>query len=41
MKELEELFVDYTKLIKYNVPLKKCRNSDDLDGVIENLNGVS
>lgn len=39
MKELEQLFVDYTKPIKYRTPLKECRNSDDWDAVRENLNG--
>jgi hypothetical protein len=38
IKELEQLFVDYTKPIKYKTPLKECRNSDDWDEVRENLN---
>lgn len=37
IKELEQLFVDYTKPIKYKTPLKECRNSDDWDTVRENL----
>jgi hypothetical protein len=37
IKELEQLFVDYTKPIKYKTPLKECRNSDDWDEVRENL----
>ncbi|WP_438968635.1 hypothetical protein [Nonlabens sp.] len=37
IKELEQLFVDYTKPIKYKTPLKECRNSDDWDAVRENL----
>ena len=36
--ELEQLFVDYTKPIKYKTPLKECRNADDWDAVRENLN---
>lgn len=39
IKELEQLFVDYTKPIKYKTRLKECRNSDDWDAVRENLNG--
>jgi hypothetical protein len=39
MKKLEQLFVDYTKPIKYKTPLKECRNSDDWDAVRDNLNG--
>lgn len=38
MTELEQLFVDYTKPIKYNVPLKECRNNDDWDVVRDDLN---
>jgi hypothetical protein len=37
IKELEQLFADYTKPIKYKTPLKECRNSDDWDEVRENL----
>ncbi len=36
--ELEQLFVDFTKPIKYKVRLKECRNNDDWDVVRENLN---
>ena len=39
IQELEQLFVDYTKPIKYNLPLKECRNNDDWDNVRERLNG--
>ena len=35
--ELEQLFVDFTKPIKYKTPLKECRNNDDWDVVRENL----
>jgi len=38
IKELEQLFVDFTKPIKYITPLKECRNSDDWDVIRENLN---
>jgi len=37
IKELEALFVDYTKPIKYKVALKACRNTDDWDTVRERL----
>ena len=37
MKDLEQLFVDYTKPIKYHTPLKECRNNDNWDEVRENL----
>lgn len=37
IKELQQLFVDFTKPIKYNTPLKECRNSDDWDRVREYL----
>lgn len=37
IKELEQLFLDFTKPIKYKTPLKECRNSDDWDAVRENL----
>ena len=36
--DLERLFVDYTKPIKYHTPLKECRNNDDWDEVRDNLN---
>ncbi|MFD2822220.1 hypothetical protein ACFS5M_00970 [Lacinutrix iliipiscaria] len=36
--ELEQLFVDFTKPIKYKTPLKECRNADDWDAVREKLN---
>lgn len=39
IKELEQLFVDFTKPIKYKTPLKECRNNDDWDAVRDNLNG--
>jgi len=38
IKELEQLFVDFTKPIKYKVTLKTCRNSDDWDTVRDYLN---
>jgi hypothetical protein len=38
IKELEQLFVDFTKPIKYRIPLKECRNTDDWDTVRDNLN---
>lgn len=38
MTELEQLFKDYTKPIKYFVELKECRNNDDWETVRENLN---
>ena len=38
MLELQQLFVDFTKPIKYKVPIKECRNSDDWDSVNEHLN---
>ena len=31
MTELQQLFVDFTKPIKYKTPLKECRNNDDWD----------
>lgn len=37
MEELQQLFVDYTKPIKYNTALKECRNTDDWDRIRENL----
>lgn len=37
ISELQQLFVDYTKPIKYKTPLKECRNNDDWDSVRENL----
>lgn len=37
MSELQQLFVDFTKPIKYSTPLKECRNSDDWDKVHEHL----
>ena len=39
IQELEQLFVDFTKPIKYRTPLKECRNADDWDAVRDNLNG--
>jgi len=38
IKELEQLFVDFTKPIKYKIPIKECRNSDDWDIVRDHLN---
>ena len=38
MLELEQLFVDYTKPIKYLTPLMECRNSDNWDSLNEHLN---
>ncbi len=37
MNELQQLFVDYTKPIKYRTPLKECRQNDDWDLVREHL----
>ena len=37
MKDLQQLFVDYTKPIKYTTDLKDCRNNDDWDAVRQNL----
>lgn len=37
IQELQQLFVDFTKPIKYHTPLKECRNSDDWDRVREQL----
>ncbi|WP_299684568.1 hypothetical protein [uncultured Dokdonia sp.] len=37
IKELEKLFVDFTKPIKYQTALKECRGSDDWDEVREHL----
>ncbi len=38
MEDLQRLFKDYTKPIKYHTPLKECRENDDWDIVKENLN---
>ena len=38
MQELQTLFKDYTKPIKYVTPLKECRANDDWDVVREKLN---
>ncbi len=38
MKNLERLFMDYTKPIKYHTPIKECRNNDDWDVVRNHLN---
>ncbi len=35
--DLEQLFVDFTKPIKYNTSLQVCRNKDDWDSVHEKL----
>lgn len=37
MSELQQLFADYTKPIKYKTALKECRNGDDWDKVREHL----
>lgn len=37
MAELQQLFVDFTKPIKYKTPLEECRNNDDWDSVREHL----
>ena len=39
MQDLEVLFKDYTKPIKYHTPLKECRANDDWDLVRDKLNG--
>ncbi|WAC03718.1 hypothetical protein N7U66_09980 [Lacinutrix neustonica] len=39
IEELEQLFVDFTKPIKYRTPIEECRNNDDWDVVREYLNG--
>lgn len=36
-KELQQLFMDYTKPIKYVVPLKECRNNDDWETIKDDL----
>jgi hypothetical protein len=36
--DLERLFVDYTKTLKYNKTLADCRNNDDWDTIKESLN---
>ncbi len=36
-KELQQLFIDYTKPIKYVVPLKECRNNDDWETIKDDL----
>lgn len=38
IKELEQLFVDFTKPIGYLTPLKECRNNDDWDVIRGKLN---
>ncbi len=38
MKELEQLFTDYTQPIHYKTPLKECRQTDDWGIVREQLN---
>jgi hypothetical protein len=37
IKELEKLFVDFTKPIQYKTALKECRSGDDWDEVSEHL----
>lgn len=38
IEQLEQLFVDFTKPIKYRVPLKECRNTDDWSSIHDSLN---
>jgi len=38
IQELEQLFIDFTKPIKYNTPIDQCRNTDDWDKVRDFLN---
>lgn len=38
IEQLEQLFVDFTKPIKYIVPLKECRNTDDWSSIHDQLN---
>ncbi|MFT5890806.1 MAG: hypothetical protein ACI9Y7_000904 [Dokdonia sp.] len=38
IEQLEQLFVDFTKPIKYRVSLKECRNTDDWSSIHDNLN---
>ncbi|MEP0264946.1 hypothetical protein [Dokdonia sp.] len=38
IEQLEQLFVDFTKPIKYRVPLKECRNTDDWSSIHDDLN---
>ena len=37
MNDLQQLFVDFTKPIKYKTALKECRNTDDWDSVRDHL----
>jgi len=39
--DLERLFTDYTKTLKYNASLTTCRNNDDWDTIKESLNQYS
>lgn len=39
--DLERLFTDYTKTLKYNASLATCRNNDDWDTIKESLNHYS
>ena len=39
-KECEKLFADYTKVIKYIVPIEQCRENDDWEKVYDNLDGL-
>jgi len=39
MRDLERLFKDFTKPIKYSTALKECRENDDWDTIKEKLNG--
>ena len=38
IEQLEQLFVDFTKPIKYRVSLKECRNTDDWSSIHDHLN---
>ena len=39
-EECEKLFADYTKVIKYIVPIEQCRENDDWEKVYDNLDGL-
>jgi len=38
MEEIQQLFTDFTKPIKYKISLKECRDTDDWDTIRDNLN---
>ncbi len=38
IKDIERLFVNYTKPIEYETALKECRNNDDWDSIKDKLN---